>query len=191
MGSSTVGMCITTPEGTFEVVNDALCEFFGYDPTTLCKKTWQELTAPEDLGADLTKVEGILAGHLDGYRTTKQFIHSDGHRRWGGLSVSCLRGLGGEVQKFIAQVVDVTAEVTAEQELARYKRLIDTSNVGTALSNLDGSVAFVNQAMCDQAGRDLDTAMQMTWMQVVPEANLQALFGVMADLLAGRIDSYR
>ena len=53
MDNSGVGMGLLAPDGRFEVVNDAMCDFFGYDADTLATKSWQELTAPEDLQADL------------------------------------------------------------------------------------------------------------------------------------------
>ena len=49
MDNAAIGMCLITPDGRFEEVNDALCELFGYPADTLTQKTWQELTAPEFL----------------------------------------------------------------------------------------------------------------------------------------------
>ena len=46
--SAAVGMCLINPEGGFVDVNEAVCEFFGYDAETLKSKTWQELTAEAD-----------------------------------------------------------------------------------------------------------------------------------------------
>ena len=40
MDNAAVGMCLITPEGRFEDVNDALARFLGYDADTLMTKTW-------------------------------------------------------------------------------------------------------------------------------------------------------
>ncbi len=106
--SAAVGMGLASPDGRFTEVNDALCDFFGYDPKTLVEMTWQELTPPEDLHTDVEKVEEFLSGHTDAYRTTKQYLHADGRRIWGELSLGCLRNLDGKVEHFIAQITDVT-----------------------------------------------------------------------------------
>ena len=106
--SAAVGMALFSPDGRFTEFNDALCDFFGYDPTTLLHMTWQELTAPEDLDTNLRNVREILSGQADTYRTTKQYLHADGHRIWGDLSLGCLRNLDGKVEYFIAQITDVT-----------------------------------------------------------------------------------
>jgi PAS domain S-box-containing protein len=70
--------------------------------------TWQELTAPETIGDELEAVADMMAGRRDTYRGFKQYIHADGHRIWADLSLSCIRGPGGEVENLIGQIIDVT-----------------------------------------------------------------------------------
>lgn len=116
--NSAIGICTVSKDGRFTTVNQALCEFFGYDAEALMHKTWQQITAPGFLEADLDKVDAVLAGRLDSYRMTKQYLHADGHRIWGDLSVSCVRDGEGEVEYFISQIVDITAEVQAREKVA-------------------------------------------------------------------------
>ena len=118
MECAAVGMCLVGPEGTFDEVNDAICEFFGYDETTLLTMTWQELTAPDYLAADTRNIDDLLTGRRDSYRFTKQYIHADGSLIWGDLSVGCLRGADGQVEILIAQITDITDEVRAREQLA-------------------------------------------------------------------------
>jgi sigma-B regulation protein RsbU (phosphoserine phosphatase) len=122
MENSPIGMCLVTPDGHFEAVNQALCDFFGYDAGTLRNKTWLELTAADYLDADLAKVEDVLAGRIDSYRIIKQFINSDGVLIWGDLSVSCLRNASGTVENFLTQVTDITAEVAAREQVSQRDR---------------------------------------------------------------------
>lgn len=117
--NSTIGMALMTLDGRFDAVNKSMCEFFGYDADVLRVKSWQELTAADHLEADLANVDEVLAGRIDSYRMSKQYIHADGHLIWGDLSVSCLRNDNGEVEYFISQIVDITAEVTARQQIAQ------------------------------------------------------------------------
>lgn len=119
MDNAAVGMCLSEFSGRFDVVNQAICHFFGYDQEALKTKTWQELTAPQFLHADLANVEALLSGRIESYRTVKQFIHADGHLVWGDLSVSCLRSADGHTERFIAQIVDITTEMEARRDLAQ------------------------------------------------------------------------
>ena len=109
MDNAAIGMCLLAPDGAVLEVNDALCGLFGYDAATLKFKTWQELTAPEVLEADQKFITELLEGQRDSYRYLKQYIHADGHRIWGDLSVSCVRDGNGRVEDVVAQIIDVTS----------------------------------------------------------------------------------
>jgi sigma-B regulation protein RsbU (phosphoserine phosphatase) len=119
METSNVSMALVTPDGRLDVVNEALCELLGYDEQTLRTKTWQELTPQHYLEDDRTAIEDLLAGSIDTYRVNKQYIHAGGHLVWVDLSVSCLRDAAGEVQYLVAQGVDISEEIAAQERLAR------------------------------------------------------------------------
>ena len=119
MDNSAIGMCMVTPDGRYETVNQALCDFFGLDAETLTRTTWQELTPGETFERDLRLAEDVLAGRRDHYRVTKQYIHADGNLIWADLSVSALRDAAGQVECFVSQVIDITAEVEARRQVSQ------------------------------------------------------------------------
>ncbi len=119
MQASPIGFCLVGPDGSFLAVNPALCELLGRDEATLTASTWQELTHPEDVGADQRLVDEILAGRRDDYRIVKRYLRPDGSVVWGDLSVGCVRDRAGTVKQFISQIVDVTLERTSGQALAK------------------------------------------------------------------------
>ena len=82
MEHAALAMCLVTPEGRLQEVNDAACRLFGYDAETLKQKTWQELTPPEYLDKGLKDVTDLHEGRIDSFRITKQYIHADGHLIW-------------------------------------------------------------------------------------------------------------
>jgi PAS domain S-box-containing protein len=114
---SVIATSMHTTDGRFTTVNQAMCDFFGYDAATLLTKTWQELTPTEYLEQDRAADADILAGRRDSFRTTKQYIHADGHRIWGDLLLSCMRSPDGEVEHIICQIVDITAAMEAREQL--------------------------------------------------------------------------
>jgi PAS domain S-box-containing protein len=152
MDSAAVGMCLADLEGNFVEANDALCEFFGYDAQTLQRMTWQQLTDPDYLEADLDNRTQVLAGDIESYRMVKRFIHADGHPIWGDLSVSCIRDASGGVEMFIGQITDITAEVEATQQ---YKLLAE--NAGDLVVHVrDGRFAWVSPSCTDVIGGSPD-----------------------------------
>ncbi len=119
MDNAAVGMCMVTPDGRYDTVNQALCDFLGYDAQTLTRMSWQQLTTGATLDRDLQNADDLLAGRIDFYRVTKQYIHADGHLIWGDLSVSCLRDANGQVEYFVSQVIDITAEMEGRRRIAQ------------------------------------------------------------------------
>jgi sigma-B regulation protein RsbU (phosphoserine phosphatase) len=115
--NSAIAICLIKPDGSFDMVNQAMCDFFGYDEAALRTKTWPELIPPDDVITDLQSVEEMLAGRIETYRLTKRYLHAEGRTMWGDLSVSCIRDDGGRVERFIAQIIDVTAEVEGRREI--------------------------------------------------------------------------
>lgn len=200
--SATIGMALTTPDGTFTEVNDAMCRFFGYDADALVGKNGIELTAAVDRASAKANLDDLVAGRIDSYRMRKQYIHADGHIIWGDLSVGCVRDRDGSVETLIAQIVDITSDVRMRDQLERsrrqellaserYRQLTENSIVPASLSRPDGSLAMVNQAMCDLLGYDADPLLTMTWMDLVAPDCLEEAYRNTQDLLLGRSDSYR
>lgn len=149
--NSAVPTGLLGPDERLKVANQAMCDFFGYDINILRTKTRQELLAPDYLDADQEMVDDIVAGDIESYRIQKQYIHADGHLIWGDLSVSCVRRPDGGVADFIVQIVDVTPEKQARQQLAameeRYRLLADNSVDVIAHVGQDGLVKWVSPSV--------------------------------------------
>ncbi|WP_268593436.1 PAS domain S-box protein, partial [Escherichia coli] len=71
---SAIGMALVSPEGKWLQVNQALCKLLGYPPERLYRLTFQEITHPDDLNADLTQLHELLDGHISSYTMEKRYI---------------------------------------------------------------------------------------------------------------------
>ena len=108
MEHSPVGMAIVSPTGGFMTANVALCEMLGHDADVLITKSFQDITHPDDLDADLRLFEQTLAGEISSYRITKRYLRADGSILVGDLSVALLRDPLGTPIHFISQIVDLS-----------------------------------------------------------------------------------
>lgn len=129
---SEVGMCIVDPAGQFLAVNDALVRMLRTSESELIGRTWQDTTHPDDLPMDLNLVASTVSEGGPGFRLRKRFLRGDGSVMWGDLSTSVYRDHSGETRLWVSQVVDVTAQVDAEQRLLaseeKYRLLAENSS---------------------------------------------------------------
>jgi PAS domain S-box-containing protein len=156
MDNSCIPTNLITPEGAFLLTNQAMCDFVGYDAHTLLGMTWQNVVDHRSWSEWRRAIQALVAGRQDSYRTIRKFLHANGSRLWGDLSLSCVRQPGGEVECLVAQIVDVTHDILAGQSAIRSQRLIETSTVGTALGRIDGRLIAVNPAMRARFGATAD-----------------------------------
>jgi PAS domain S-box-containing protein len=135
------GMALVAPDGRFLEVNRSLCDIVGYPADELLELTFQDITHPDDLEADLEHVQQMLRGDVRSYQMTKRYLHKGGEIVWGMLSVSLVRGAAGEPLYFVSQIQDVTERVTAEAERDRLRDELGHAQRLEALGRLAGGVA--------------------------------------------------
>jgi PAS domain S-box-containing protein len=129
------GMALVAPDGRFVRANEALCAITGRDEAELLALTFQDITHPDDLQADLDLLEQTLAGAIDSYQMEKRYIHKQGHEVWILLTVSLIRDEAGEPLYFVSQIEDITARKHAEQEHDRL--LLELADQNERLQALD------------------------------------------------------
>ncbi|MDR3580261.1 MAG: PAS domain S-box protein [Oryzomonas sp.] len=112
-----VGMAISNPDKTWNMVNDKWCRIFGYDWDELKKMTWEELSYPDDLHENIEKFDQLVAGTIDDYSLTKRFVRKDGSIIVAELSVGCVRNEDGTLNCLLTLMVDVTERKRFEDSL--------------------------------------------------------------------------
>jgi diguanylate cyclase (GGDEF)-like protein/PAS domain S-box-containing protein len=111
------GMALVGTDGRFLRVNRSLCEILGYPERELLGKTFQEITHPDDLDADLDQVRRMLVGEIRTYQMEKRYFHKEGHVVWALLSVSLVHSEEDEPLYFISQIQDVSERKVLEEHL--------------------------------------------------------------------------
>src|SRR5260221_1591267 len=112
-----IGMALVGTDGRWIRVNRALTGIVGYTAEELLATTFQAITHPDDLGADMDLVRQMLAGSRTNFDMEKRYFHKDGHIVWVLLSVSLVRDDAGRPMYFVSQIQDITARKDAESQL--------------------------------------------------------------------------
>ncbi len=153
---SPIGMALVATDGGFIMANQALCDMLGYSADELALSSFQELTHPDDLDADLELLEQALSGEIDSYRLSKRYVCADDRIVWGDLSVALVRDADGRPLHFISQILDVTEQRESEERLRaaaedkeRDRRtleaIFETVSVGLLLIGADGRYERMNR----------------------------------------------
>ena len=148
--SAAIGMAIVSLEGRLQQVNPPLCNMLGYAEAELLALSFQDITYPDDLAADLGYVQRVLQGEIRSYQMEKRYCHKDGRLVWALLSVSLVQGLDGKPLHFVSQIEDITARKQTELELAANRRflaeLIDAIPLPLTVKDDERRFVIVNEA---------------------------------------------
>jgi len=115
---SAVGVALVSPEGRWLNVNQSICDMLGYSREELMKGSFQELTHPDDLVADMAFVAQMLNKEREHYQMEKRYFRKDGTILWVLLSVS----LTWQEEKpafFISQLTDISTKKQLRLEVER------------------------------------------------------------------------
>ncbi len=200
-----VGLAHVSPKGRWLEVNERLCATLGYSRELLLATTFQELTHPDDLEADLDRMEAMLAAEIDSYSMEKRYRRADGSLVWCNLTVSLVWAADGLPGYFIAAVEDVSARRAAEERLqemhdtleaefarrtaalsaseARYRLLAESANEMIATMAPDGTVLFVTPAVRRVLGYRPDEVFGRTVMSFTHSADVAPMRAVFERLV--------
>jgi diguanylate cyclase (GGDEF)-like protein/PAS domain S-box-containing protein len=112
-----IGMALVGTDGRFLQTNRSLREILGYPEEELLEKSFQDITHPDDLGADLDQRRRTLLGEIRTYQMEKRYFHKEGHVVWVLLSVSMVHDEEGEPLYFVSQIQDISQRKVLEERL--------------------------------------------------------------------------
>ncbi|MEO6380663.1 MAG: PAS domain S-box protein [Nitrobacter sp.] len=113
--NAAVGVAHVALDGAWLSVNAKLCSIVGYSREELLTKTFQDITHPDDLAADMSQLRQVVSGEISSYAMDKRYIRKDGSIVWIGLTVSIQRRENGEPDYFISIVRDISQRVRATE----------------------------------------------------------------------------
>lgn len=120
---SGIGMAILAINGRWIKVNPALCRILGYAEDELLKTSFQELTHPNDLSANLEMAEKLIQGKIPYMKVDKRYRHKKGHYVWCRLTSSVSRMENGNAEFYISQIQDISEEKQIHNLLVEQSRV--------------------------------------------------------------------
>ncbi|MBF0526283.1 MAG: PAS domain S-box protein [Deltaproteobacteria bacterium] len=132
---------IASKTGAFIQVNQKYCDIVGYSRSEMIEKTFQLITHPDDLAANLDNMKLLLEGQVRSFSMKKRYYRKDGSIVWVNLTVSPMWELGEETDYHIAVVEDITEHIRAGEEKARLEVQLRQAQKMEAIGTLAGGIA--------------------------------------------------
>lgn len=153
---SAIGMALVAPDGCWLKVNHALCDLVGYSAEELLKRTFRDITHPDDLEGDQELKNQMLSGEIRTYQKEKRYIHKSGRLVWALLSVSLVSRHDGEPRYFIAQIQDISERKLFETQITESRAMFQTVVDGTPdwifIKDAHYRYLLVNRAFAESQG---------------------------------------
>ncbi len=142
-------------DGRFLRVNDNFCQMTGYDSDTLMQCHHDCLVSPEELasGAYQAFWETLKSGQFVSGRY-KRIGHA-GQVLWLEASYSPIFDCFGEPVKFVEYAIDVSAQVSMEQEAARLALVANETDNAVVITDAQGAIEYINAGFSKLTGYSL------------------------------------
>ncbi|WP_020183321.1 EAL domain-containing protein [Methylotenera sp. 1P/1] len=181
--NAAVGIAQVAITGHFLQINREYCRIIGYSQEEVLAQhfTFQQITLPEDLPADMLSIERLLNGDDDKYVTEKRYIHKDGSIVWVNLSVQLLRNNKGVPLYFISAVQDIGDRKLAEEELKLAGLVYKNSSEAMAVTDEKGQLLAINPAFTKMTGYELNEIEGKTYVILQSDYHSADFYRAMSD----------
>jgi formate hydrogenlyase transcriptional activator len=191
-----VGIAHVGIDGRWLRVNDKLCAIVGYPREELLQLTFQDITHPDDLKADLKQARQCLAGAIKSYSMEKRYVRRDRSLVWIKLTVSLVRTAAGDPRHFIGIVWDITerkrAEAAARASQARLEAATDLAGLAFYEVDFGDRSVFVDKRFGEVGGYPAGTLPGLEavefWMGHVHPEDRQRFLDVREQLHGGKVE---
>ncbi|MEG3938311.1 PAS domain S-box protein [Microcoleus sp. S36b_A3] len=172
-------------------VNDALCNLLGYEREELLQKNWIELTHPDDSSTNIEQLSQILAGTSDGYICDKRWFKKDGDLVHTRISLRCIRGRDGSIDRMIKVVLDVSDRYRYEAKLKASEEFLNHTINATPdpifVKDKQHRWIILNDAFCQLLGKSRQELIGKSDYDFFPKSEADVFWLKDEEVLTGEI----
>ncbi len=147
-----IGMCLTSIDGRYLMVNRSLCTMLGYSEFDLLNKSYADVTHPEDVDISRAKFKSLHDGNADTELYEKRYRHKDGRTVWAMVGIYLLHDSKGRPQHYIAYIQDITRRKQDEVSFQRLHAAMEQTGDAILITNPKGIIEYVNTAFGSVSG---------------------------------------
>ena len=139
---------VDTQTSRFILANNKYCDIVGYTAEELRSMTFQQITHPDDLQADLDNMQKLIEGKTHEFSMEKRYYRKNGAIVWIHLTVSPMWAKGKTPDNHIAIIEDISLRKRMEEKLResneQIQLLMNSTDEGIIGLDTKGVCTFVN-----------------------------------------------
>jgi len=130
-----VAQALTSLEGKFLRVHEALAKLLGYPQNELEGMSFNDVTHPDDMNLGLDVMRNLVESG-EKARFEKRYVTSRGYIVWVDVNIALVKDSKGRPQYFVGSFIDITSRKHAEDESLRFAEQLKMTleSTTTALS---------------------------------------------------------
>jgi PAS domain S-box-containing protein len=176
--NAAVGIAHVAADGSWLRVNRRLCEIIGYAKDELLAISFQDITHPDDLEADLAQLRRMHDSGIDTYNREKRYLRKDGSAVWIRLTASAVRKGDGTIDYFISVLEDISEQKRAEIALRaseeKFRGIFEHAATGIAITDLQGRFQSCNRAYYNMLGYTADELRTLDYPRLIHPEDREA-----------------
>jgi len=180
---ASAGIARVSLDGVVETANRRFAEILGTTEARLIGARTGDVTHPDDIAPTQALLASTLVG--GGGQIEKRYFRDDGSVVWALTSLQRLLGPDGEPKGFIAVIVDISeakqTEAALRESEERFRLMADTAPSPVWLTNAEGEVEFVNEALAAFYGGPAREVLGHVWRQSLHMDDAAAVSLAQAD----------
>lgn len=186
--TSPVGIFVADADGHCEYINEAYEKMSGLSSAQASGQGWAQAIHPEDKDRVFEDwYAGVRAQRP--FRTEFRFLRVDGSVTWAIAQAVTQKDLAGNTIRYIGAITDVTGRVRAElarkKSEDRFRTLTTLSPVGVFLTDENGSVEYVNEALSEMLHMRPQEAFGHRWIAGINPNDREALMRAWEEAYTG------
>ncbi len=182
-----VGIAHTDLTGRLLRVNEKFCDIVCRPRAELLRRTFQEITHPDDLTVSLGSLATLMRGESAVVGHEKRYLRKDGSPVWVELFTSLQRDAAGQPAYVIGVIQDISERRRLDAELRRAKEMAEAANRAKDefLANVSHEIRTPMNAILGMTDLVLATSLSDDQRQSLKTVKAAAdnLLGIINDLL--------
>ncbi|WP_207397502.1 response regulator [Bremerella alba] len=160
--NAAVGMAHGHIHGQFLRVNQKLCDIMGYGRDDVLKRTFVDLTHPDDATDSKAKFDALVRGMIDSYSEEKRLVRQDGSFVWVHVFVSLQRDPNQQPLHTIHVIEDISERKRLEEQIRQAKEIAEEANLAKDefLANVSHEIRTPMNAILGMTELVLDTELR-------------------------------